>query len=97
MDAAKAIANAVGDLGLDADVYVIGGAAEGRLTVLSDVDILICVSESKADPWRLRRLILTTAMDKYGLPWDYPIELHVRSKKECSELLRRVKKAIKLR
>jgi len=97
MDAAKAIAGAVDTLELDADVYVIEGAAEGRLTVLSDIDVLICVNEPEADPWSLRRLILTTAMDKHGLPWDYPVELHIRSRKECSELLRRAKKAIKLR
>ena len=91
-EAVKAVANAVKSLGLDADVYVIGGAAERRLTVLSDIDVLVCVDEScGVDLWELRRRILTRAMDEHGLPWDYPIELHILVRRECEKLLKSLK------
>ena len=91
-EAVKAVANAVKSLGLDADVYVIGGAAERRLTVLSDIDVLVCVDEScGVGPWELRRRILTRAMDEHGLPWDYPIELHILVRRECEKLLKSLK------
>jgi len=86
------VADAVKSLGLDADVYVIGGAAERRLTVLSDIDVLVCVDEScGVDLWELRRRILTRAMDEHGLPWDYPIELHILVRRECEKLLKSLK------
>jgi len=91
-EAVRSVADAVRSLGLDAKVYVIGGAAERRLTVLSDVDVLVCVDEScGADPWELRRRILTRAMDEHGLPWDYPIELHIHTGRECEKLFKSLK------
>ena len=53
--AASAIRRAVDELGIDADVYIIGGAAEDRLTVLSDVDVLVCVKTSMT-PMELYKL-----------------------------------------
>ncbi len=47
---AEAIARAVREAELSADVYVVGGAAEGRLTVLSDVDV--AVYAEKPMKWR---------------------------------------------
>lgn len=89
--AAEAVAKAVEDLKLNAEVYVVGGAAEGRLTILSDIDILVCVKEETEDLGKLRKQILTKAMDKYGLPWDYPVEIHISPAKECAETLNTLK------
>ncbi len=51
-----------------------GGAAEDRLTVLSDIDILIIVNRELTDQekTKLKAGILWNAVDKYGLPWGYP-------------------------
>ena len=89
-EAVEAIAKAVRDLGIKAELYVIGGAAESRLTILSDIDVLLCLEEELGaeDLWALRRRVLGVAMDKYGLPIDYPVELHIRDKKTCNEILR---------
>ena len=92
-EAVRAIAKAVRNLGVKAELYVIGGAAESRLTILSDVDVLLCLEEELGpeDRWALRRKVLGLAMDKYGLPIDYPVELHILDKKTCSKTLRREK------
>ncbi|RLI28101.1 hypothetical protein DRO58_02910 [Candidatus Bathyarchaeota archaeon] len=39
-------------------------------------------------------LELATAMDRYGLPLDYPIELYIHSPTECREILKQLKKCI---
>lgn len=90
----EAISRAVEDLAVEADVFVIGGAAEDRLTALSDVDVLICVRSpgSREELARLRKRVLARAMDEHGLPWDYPVELHVRFKEECGEILKKARK-----
>ena len=97
-EAVEAIAKAVRDLGVKAELYVIGGAAESRLTILSDIDVLLCLKEELGpeDLWALRRRVLGVAMDKYGLPMDYPVELHIQDKETCSETLRHGK-AIKVK
>jgi len=92
-----AVASAVRSLGLNADVYVFGGAAEGRLTVLSDVDVLVCVRGlGEVDSWRLRKLILAEAMDRHGLPWDYPVEVHVVSGEEAEQYFKHSRKVVEL-
>jgi len=97
--AVNAVAEALDDLEVDAELYVIGGAAENRLTVLSDIDLLLCVKETyeRSGLGRLRRRLLALAMDKYGLPLDYPIELHIMTIGECREQLNRLGEVIKLR
>lgn len=94
--AVKAIAKAVKDLDLRVDIYVIGGAAEDRLTILSDIDVLVCLDVSEAeDIGGLRKRILIKAMDEHGLPWDYPIELYILPRGECREALRHIGKFVK--
>ncbi len=60
---------------------------------MSDVDVLICLKKplSPEEIWDLRRKIINEAIDKHGLPWDYPIELHVHNMKECREILKHCK------
>jgi predicted nucleotidyltransferase len=92
-EAVKAVERAAKDVNKEAKVYVIGGAAEGRLTVESDVDVIVCipVSADEDEARRLRKEIMKRAIDVYGLPWDYPVELHLYEEKECKELLKRLK------
>jgi predicted nucleotidyltransferase len=76
------IAKAAKDLELNAEVYVIGGVAEDRITVLSDIDILI-VTNRKIEGRERKELkadILIRAMNVYGLPFDAPVELHLEDK-----------------
>lgn len=95
--AVEAVAKAAKGLGLEIDMYVVGGAAEDRLTVRSDVDVLVCVNAvSGGELGELRRRILIEAMDRHGLPWDYPIELHIIPKGECGVALKRFRKFIKI-
>ncbi|MGC8848904.1 MAG: hypothetical protein ACP5QI_00320 [Candidatus Bathyarchaeia archaeon] len=56
--------------------------------------MLICVgpSCSREELAQLRRRVLARAMDEYGLPWDYPVELHVHAKGEREEILKRTGK-----
>lgn len=72
------------------EVYVVGGAAEGRLTVESDIDILVVLPHkpSFAECVELRARILEEA-EKLGLPPYAPIELHMIGKEELEEYVKR--------
>ena len=67
---------------------MIGGVAEGRTTVLSDIDILIVVKEIPGDKKRLYVEILERAIDSYGLPWDAPVELHIVEEKDVERYMK---------
>ncbi len=98
-EAVKAVARAVQDLDPLAEVYIVGGAAEDRLTVLSDVDVLVVASRT-LDGKNLnefRRAIYVRAVDVYNLPWDYPLEIHIMTREEFDEAFaKRRKKAGKV-
>ncbi|OYT40281.1 MAG: hypothetical protein B6U89_02725 [Desulfurococcales archaeon ex4484_58] len=85
---AEIIASTAKDLIGDVKVYVIGGVAEDRVTVLSDIDILIVVPD---DLFRenLSVEILDKAIEKYGLPWDAPVQLHIVKRSEASKYFSR--------
>lgn len=90
--AAEAVARAAREIRHDAKVYVIGGAAEGRLTVESDVDLVVCIpSASREELSSLMKEIMRRAIDLHGLPWDYPIELHMCDERMCEEILKKYK------
>ena len=95
-----AIAKAARDLlGPDTRVYVAGGAAEDRLTVLSDIDVVIVSDRVPGDErakLRLRLDIRELAVARYGLPWDYPVDIHLYNTKEFREARRRYRKLIEL-
>ena len=94
----KAVAKAARDLDPSMDVYVVGGAAEGRLTVLSDVDIII--PNKPLDALSLNELmkkVYARAVDLYNLPWDYPVEIHILTREEFEEAFtKRGKKTVKV-
>lgn len=89
---AKSVCRAARDvLGEDVEVYIVGGVAEERTTVLSDIDILIVAGELPRDRRGLYGEILGRAIDVYGLPWDAPVELHITDKKRAEEYLKKGK------
>jgi len=90
---AKAAESVLGDV----EVYVIGGVAEERTTVLSDIDILIVAKHIDAEKKKMLYAdILEKAIDEYGLPWDVPVELHITDEKEAREYLKPSKNAVKI-
>ncbi len=74
---AEKVAKAAEEVAPGSRVYVIGGVAEGRVTVLSDIDVLVVVPGGRVDKRRLAREILEKAIRDHGLPWDAPVEVHV--------------------
>ena len=92
---AEAVAKAAKDLVPEAKVYVIGGVAEDRTTVLSDIDILIIVPHEKIRKG-LYPEILIRAMDLYGLPWDAPVELHIVNEKEAVEYFKLARRVVSI-
>ena len=76
--AARIVAEAAKSLYPDARVYVAGGAAEGRLTPLSDVDVVVVLSRRPTPRERIEvKLAIMREAFRRGLPIDYPIDLHV--------------------
>jgi len=79
----KIVSQAVKAVTPEAEVYVAGGAAEKRLTVKSDIDVLIVLPhklgfEKAAE---LHAKILEVA-EELGLPPYAPVEFHIISKEE---------------
>lgn len=95
---AEAVARAARDLDPGARVYVFGGVAEDRVTVLSDIDILVILSRTIADEEisNLRARILVRAMDIYGLPFDAPVDLHVADLGRAQRYLRHARRLIEV-
>ena len=93
----KILADSVRRLIPDVEVYVFGGAAEDRLTVLSDIDFLVVVDRSMkpAEKRRLRADIIWDAV-KDGFPWDYPIDIHIVSRKDLGDYQRYIKRSVKV-
>lgn len=75
---AHIVAKAVKQVVPEAKVYLVGGAAENRLTVLSDIDILVVLPHRPGfgEAAGLRARILEAA-EKLGLPLYAPVELHI--------------------
>jgi predicted nucleotidyltransferase len=98
-DYAEKVAAAAGSIDPRAEVYVIGGVAENRATVLSDIDVLVIVSKPRLEPREKKRLavrILDEAIARHGLPWDAPVEVHVVGREEAARFLGRGR-AIRIR
>ena len=95
-----AVAKAAKDLlGPQTRVYVVGGAAEDRLTISSDVDVLIISPKVPRDGRGKLRLALNireVAVDRYGLPWNYPVDLHLYRPEEFERLKKLYGKMVKI-
>jgi len=91
------VAKAARDVLGDVRVYVVEGVAEGRTTVLSDIDILIVAESIPRDKKRLYVEILERTIDAYELPWDAPVELHIVDEDGAREHLRQTRKSVRIR
>ncbi len=86
-------------LGPNTQVYVVGGAAENRLTALSDIDFVLVTPnapQSLRDRVRLAILVRDKAVTRYGLPMDYPVDLHIYRPEEFLKAKRYYKAIIRV-
>jgi len=88
----KIVCEAVKGIIPDAEVYVTGGAVEDRLTVLSDIDVLIVLPYTPTfeEAVELRAKILEKA-EELRLPMYAPIELHIIGKEEVKKYTKKGK------
>ncbi|ARM76845.1 nucleotidyltransferase domain-containing protein [Acidianus manzaensis] len=79
-------------------VLVFGGVAENRITVLSDIDILVIFpgTLSSKERLELKVKIMENVMDKYGLPFDAPVEIHVVDEEKAKEYFKHAKNVIEI-
>ena len=72
------VACAVREVVPNARVFLTGGAAEGRLTVSSDIDVVVVLQHEPTfeEAAEIRAKILEEA-EKLGLPIFAPVELHI--------------------
>jgi len=84
---AEIVARVARELYPEAEVYLFGGAAENRLTVLSDIDIAI-VFRKPLDLEERAEIVSTIweKLEEYGVPPYYPLHLVVLSRSELEKL-----------
>ncbi len=80
---AEACIEVLGDECLE--VYVVGGAAEGRLTVLSDIDVIVVKAGEVGDYIGTVVAIKAKALE-LGLPEEAPLDLKILTPGEFKEL-----------
>ncbi|MBC7090503.1 MAG: nucleotidyltransferase domain-containing protein [Nitrososphaeria archaeon] len=80
----KAVKEVLGE----AEVYIFGSAVEGRLTVDSDIDILIVVDQVPKSGLKRAKTLdkIWKIMEEKGTPWWYPFEIHLITRKEIALL-----------
>ena len=73
-----------------AQVYLFGGAAENRLTVLSDIDILVVFPEESIESEKRVQVLAEVweELEKIGLA-HYPFDIHVVGYGELERYRRR--------
>ena len=92
---ARVVAEAAQSLYPGARVYVIGGAAEDRLTAVSDVDVLLVLPWEPGPRERLRiKIRVMEEAFRRGLPLDYPIDLHVAGPRSVEAYRRYARKLV---
>lgn len=69
-------------------VYAVGGAAEGRLTVLSDIDVVIVMKSPPKDCLNVLLGVRRRAWE-LGLGDEVPLDLKLMTLEEFEELRRR--------
>ncbi|RLG83243.1 MAG: DNA polymerase III subunit beta [Thermoprotei archaeon] len=79
------VATVIKELYPDAEIYVFGGAAEDRLTVLSDIDIAVVLEDTPKDRAGMLAKIWEI-LEAKGIPQYYPLEIHILSKREFERL-----------
>ncbi len=69
-----------------AEVYLIGGAAEGRITVDSDIDIAVVFNRDLSRRDRVETLTRIWEAADAATPMYYPLELHILTPRELAKL-----------
>lgn len=80
------------------EVYVVGGAAENRLTVLSDIDVIAVVEDQSLKT--IETIInVKRRAEELGLPQDAPIDLKILTPQELQDLVEKgiYKKIVKVK
>ncbi len=68
----------------NSEVYLAGGAAEGRLTVLSDIDVLVVFDELPSDRADILAKLWEALEER--IPIYYPIQIHVLERSELGRI-----------
>ncbi len=79
------VATVIKELYPSSEIYVFGGAAEDRLTVLSDIDIAVVLEDPPKDRAGMLAKIWEI-LEAKGIPQYYPLEIHILSKREFERL-----------
>ncbi len=88
----RIVAQAASRVVPNAELYLTGGVAEGRLTILSDVDILVVLPEKPGFDQAIDiRVRLLEEAERLGLPLYAPIEIHVIGEEELSRYAKKGK------
>ncbi len=94
----KILCEAVRKILPDAEVYVFGSAIQSELTAVSDIDVLIVsrkVPKTFGECSKIRSKIRKEA-EKLGIPWDYPLEIHLATPEEAETYKKLAKKMLKI-
>ena len=79
-EVALEVKRALGELGVEARVYVFGSAPRGRYTAASDIDILIVAELDRETAQRVKAELYRRI--------DAPIELHIATPRELDWYMR---------
>lgn len=83
---ARSLAMVIKKLYPEAEVYLIGGAAEGRITVNSDIDIAVVFNRDLSRRDRVEILARIWDAADAVTPMYYPLELHILTPRELAKL-----------
>jgi len=70
----------------EAELYVTGGAAEERLTINSDIDILVVFSRKMSWKEKVEALAKIWERLEEEIPEHYILEIHILEKNEASKI-----------
>jgi len=80
----KEVADIIRKLYPGAEIYLAGGAAENRLTVYSDIDLLIVFKKRKSEKAEILARIWEALEKK--IPTYYPLEIHILDYNELNRI-----------
>ena len=94
-----ALREAISQVLPDAEIYIIGGAAENRLTALSDIDVLIITDKPPENPMKKAEITskIREKLEEKGINHSYLYQFHIKDKKQAQQLLKTTKIPVKIR
>ncbi len=80
----------------DAKVYIFGGAAEDRLTALSDIDVLVVTDKASKDAFETAKIIvkIKEELEKLGVEQSYLYDIHMVNKEDVNRYLAKTRRII---